>query len=721
MAIQTVIMAGGEGVRLRPLTQACPKPLAPLCGEAVMGYALQLLRRHGIKQAHATLWYRPQDVMREFGEGRHGVGLAYSIEKNPLGTAGSVRQAVNGKKETTLVLSGDGLTGCDLTQALKFHQARGAMATIVLTKVEIPLQYGVVVVDQAGRIRRFIEKPDWSRVIGSLVNTGIYLLEPEVMELIPTDRPYDFGRELFPKMLEMGLSLYGYESQEYWCDVGDPAAFLRAQGDLLMGCTGFVPSDYGQRTLRDGYISYDSYVSPWARIAPDAVIENSCILPGALVESGARMKGSILCVGARAGRGAVLTGGSVLGAGAVAGDFSHCEGGRIFAGVHCGAGEVLRGIVTMGEKRLALRTGKAWVQAPEEISRLAGAYLQGEKIRRVAVMHEENQQARYALWLGAVAVYGAQQVISLGCGTQGMLSFYLRREELDGGVLVTKAGAILLDSAGCPLDDAASARVLATAQRCETPASVENAAVFAHGQIRNDYLQWLKTAFFVPKGVTVCLQGEDSAWYTLVRDALQQCGYHLAPDGEPRIRVMNDRLQLQDARLPAHEDQRWLMCAEAMQQEGQMVYDTRGLGTLVPYLTAYDNSRACRAQEAVWEDMLSQTLLLLWALEKRTDAKIASELTRRSITIPCAPECKGQVLEALIAEAAPSLRGGLQLSRTGAQAHIRPDPILPLLRVTACAMNAENAQELCDFCSDRIKTVLGKKEKIGSDTSSPSA
>lgn len=331
MAIQTVIMAGGEGVRLRPLTQHCPKPLAPLCGEAVMGYTLQLLNRHGIHQAHAALWYRPQDVMREFKAGRHGVSLQYSIEDTPLGTAGSVRKAVGGGRETTLVLSGDGLTGCDLTQAMAFHRSRGAMATIVLSRVENPRQYGVVFLRPDGRITQFIEKPKWSTAVNCLVNTGIYLLEPEALQLIPPDAPYDFGRQLFPRMVQLGLSLYGYESQEYWCDVGDPAAFLRAQGDLLRGKTGFAPTDTGLRTLKDGYISYDSYVSSQAHIAPDARIESSCILPGARVDSGVKMHGSIICDGAAIERGATLTEGSMLGAGAHLGAFARCDGGRVLA------------------------------------------------------------------------------------------------------------------------------------------------------------------------------------------------------------------------------------------------------------------------------------------------------------------------------------------------------------------------------------------------------
>ena len=230
MAMQAVIMAGGAGMRLRPMTCDCPKPLVPLCGAPVMDYALRLLARYGYDCATATLCYRPQDIKSAFGEGRHGVTLCYSEEKTPLGTAGSVLHALEGDADTVLVLSGDGLTGCDLSDALRFHQRVGAAATLVLKSVDIPLAYGVVATDERGRILRFIEKPDWSRVVSSQVNTGVYLLEREALALIPRDRPFDFGRELFPLMLQKGMPLYGYPTRAYWCDVGDPAALLRAQG-----------------------------------------------------------------------------------------------------------------------------------------------------------------------------------------------------------------------------------------------------------------------------------------------------------------------------------------------------------------------------------------------------------------------------------------------------------------------------------------------------------
>ncbi|MBE5783495.1 MAG: nucleotidyltransferase family protein, partial [Clostridiales bacterium] len=177
--MQAIIMAGGEGVRLRPLTVNFPKPLVPLLGEPVMGYALKLLKNHGILDVGVTLCYQPKKIRSAFGKGeKYGVRLRYYEETSPLGTAGSVRMAKAQINDTFLVLSGDGLTDCDLTRALAFHKEKKALATLVLKRVSVPLPYGVVMTDQESRITRFIEKPTWSRVFSDLVNTGIYILEP---------------------------------------------------------------------------------------------------------------------------------------------------------------------------------------------------------------------------------------------------------------------------------------------------------------------------------------------------------------------------------------------------------------------------------------------------------------------------------------------------------------------------------------------------------------
>lgn len=719
MALHTVIMAGGEGVRLRPLTQLCPKPLAPLCGEALMGYTLRLLRKHGIDRATATLWYRPQDVIRQFGEGRHGVALDYAIEDMPLGTAGSVLKASHGVKDTTLVLSGDGLTGCDLTEALRFHRKKGAMATIVLTRVEIPLPYGVVVTKSDGRILRFIEKPDWSRVVGNLVNTGIYLLEPEALQLIPSDRPYDFGRELFPCMLRENLPLYGYEMQDYWCDVGDPAAFLRSQGELLMGGCGFAPTDVGRRELRDGYISFDSYVSPGAFVAEDAVIENSCILAGARVESGVRMKGSILCGGAYAGRGSVLTEGSVLGTGAVLGDFSRCEGARLYAGVRLEPMQTVRGVIADSAHQPLIRSGKAQVFRPEEIIRLAGAFLRQHKNPCITLMHERGAEAAYALWLGAAAFYGSKKVKMLGCGTPGMLSYALRKGDDGVGVWIGKDKAYLYGDAGTRLNDMHSAAVLSCAQRWETPAVSAGNTELTQEDVFEQYLEWLETEFALHPSMDVWLKGEETQLFDLTKEALTRCGYHLQEGALTEVTVVGERIYTEDKRLPKNEDQRFLLCCEHLKGRLGDIYDIRHLQGIAKDLKPCDESPACLKQQSMLEDPLFSTLLLLEALGDKQS--VLPDIYRRETVIHCATEQKSRVLEALGAAAEPCAYGGMQLQRKDAQAHVTVDPVLPLLRISACAFSAENARELCDFCGEKIRSSLEKKEKNGSaSASSPS-
>ncbi|MCL2545501.1 MAG: nucleotidyltransferase family protein, partial [Clostridia bacterium] len=202
MGVQAIIMAGGEGTRLRPLTCGLPKPLVPVLDQPVMAYSLQLLRRHGIREAGATLHYLPESIRQRFGDGAaHGLHLRYWEEERPVGTAGSVRLALSALDDAFFVLSGDGLTDCDLRAAMDFHKSSGALATLVMKRVPAPLEYGVVITGGDGRVRRFVEKPGWSEVFSDTVNTGIYILQKEAMERVPADQPFDFGRDLFPLLV----------------------------------------------------------------------------------------------------------------------------------------------------------------------------------------------------------------------------------------------------------------------------------------------------------------------------------------------------------------------------------------------------------------------------------------------------------------------------------------------------------------------------------------
>ena len=232
--MKAVIMAGGEGARLRPLTCDRPKPMVPLMDKPMMEYIVELLTSHGITEQAVTLQYLPEQIKEYFGDGSSfGASLYYFLEDEPLGTAGSVKNAASFLKETFLVISGDCLTDIDLSEAITFHRQKEALVTIVLTPQDNPLEYGVVMVDEEGKILRFLEKPSWGEVFSDTVNTGIYILEPEVLEYIPAGKKFDFSKDLFPLLLQEKKALYGCSLSGYWCDIGSLERTRQTNYDIL--------------------------------------------------------------------------------------------------------------------------------------------------------------------------------------------------------------------------------------------------------------------------------------------------------------------------------------------------------------------------------------------------------------------------------------------------------------------------------------------------------
>lgn len=196
--MKSVIMAGGEGTRLRPLTCNIPKPMVPVVNKPVMEHIIELLRKYNLTDIAVTLQYLPNIIKNYFSDGREfDVNLRYYVEDKPMGTAGSVKNAEDFLDDTFVVISGDALTDIDLKKAIDFHFSKKSMATLVLKKVEIPLEYGVVVTDEDGRITRFLEKPSWGEVFSDTVNTGIYILSPEVLKYYNKNEIFDFSKDLF--------------------------------------------------------------------------------------------------------------------------------------------------------------------------------------------------------------------------------------------------------------------------------------------------------------------------------------------------------------------------------------------------------------------------------------------------------------------------------------------------------------------------------------------
>src|SRR6202158_3255 len=279
--MKAVVMAGGEGSRLRPLTSRQPKPPVPVAGRPIMEHILLHLRRHQLRDVVATVQYMGASIRNYFGDGsEQGVALTYSVEDSPLGTAGSVMLPRAQLTEPCVVISGDSLTDIDLVAAVRFHRERRALATIVLKPVPNPLEYGVVVVDEGGEVQRFIEKPSWGEVISDLANTGIYVLDPAVFEFFRPGEPTDWSGDVFPKLLKQGEPVFGWVASGYWEDVGSHGAYVKANFDCLEGKVKVeIP---GARVGESIWVHEEAEVSTSARIDGTALI-----VPGGKARAGA--------------------------------------------------------------------------------------------------------------------------------------------------------------------------------------------------------------------------------------------------------------------------------------------------------------------------------------------------------------------------------------------------------------------------------------------------
>jgi mannose-1-phosphate guanylyltransferase / phosphomannomutase len=318
--MKAVIMAGGFGTRLLPLTTSIPKPMIPMATKPMMEHIVTLLKDHGFHDLITLLHFQPDTIESYFGDGSEfGIKMVYAAATEDYGTAGAVKNAEVLLDDTFLIISGDVLTDFDLTEAVKFHKDRGALATIVLTRVENPLQFGVVITASDGRITRFLEKPSWSEVFSDTVNTGIYILEPEALALIPTRREFDFSRDLFPKLLEEGRPLYGYVATGYWKDVGDLIEYRLAHRDILAGRVKVAlpgkavegldkPIRLGEGSRVDFTASLKGgvLIGRHTQVGPNTHITRSVIGDNCVIEEGAVIVGSVLWNNVFVGSRAVL-------------------------------------------------------------------------------------------------------------------------------------------------------------------------------------------------------------------------------------------------------------------------------------------------------------------------------------------------------------------------------------------------------------------------------
>ena len=359
--MRAVLMAGGSGTRLRPLTCDLPKPMVPILNRPIAEHIINLLKRHNITEVVATLHYLP-DVMRDyFQDGSDfGVQMTYAVEEDqPLGTAGCVKNIAELLDETFLVISGDSITDFDLTAAIEFHKRNKSKATLILTRVPNPVEFGVVITDEQMRIRRFLEKPSASEIFSDTVNTGTYILEPSVLDYLPANEECDFSKDLFPLLLEKDEPMYGYIADGYWCDVGHLDAYREAQYD---GLQQKVLLDYAYEEKKPRlWVGQNTYIDPTAKIETPALIGSNCRIGARVNIEAGTVIGDNVTVGADADlKRPILWNGAIIGEEVHLRACVICRGTRVDRRAHVLEGAVVGPLCTVGEEAQVSPGVRVW-------------------------------------------------------------------------------------------------------------------------------------------------------------------------------------------------------------------------------------------------------------------------------------------------------------------------------------------------------------------------
>lgn len=460
-------MAGGEGRRLRPLTCTLPKPMARVLGKPVIEYIFDLLLLHGVTDAAVTLGYMPHVIEKAYESGYKNIKLDFVREDEPLGTAGSVKNAAADFREPFVVISGDALCDFDLEKIMTYHKAAGAMITIVAVDAEDPREYGIVKTDRENRVVGFIEKPTWSQALSSLANTGVYIINPECLELIPKNKPYDFARDLFPMMLERDMPIYCYHTSDYWCDIGNIEAYIKCQRDVFDGkikapVTCIADGIYAKKTMPKGdysvippvYIGENAEISDGAVIGPYAVIDDGCflgrnsavrystVLENSWLAADSKVTGSLVCSGAALKKGTSMFEGSVAGSGSVIGECASVKSGvLVWPGKIVDSNTLLGSNLKYGSVKPEYIgesgiTESGGVRLNAETCVRLGAAM-GSNISKIGVASDGKRSSeimRYAVMAGIAGSGGC--VTDFGESFEAQLNFLVNFCGLDAGIFI---------------------------------------------------------------------------------------------------------------------------------------------------------------------------------------------------------------------------------------------------------------------------------------------
>ncbi len=503
--MKAVIMAGGEGTRLRPLTSNQPKPMLPMANRPLMEHVVLLLRQHGFEEIVVTVAFMANQVRSYFGDGSElGVRMVYATEETPLGTAGSVLNARDELDERFLVISGDVLTDIDLSAVMAFHEEKKALATLALHSVPNPLEFGIVITREDGSIERFLEKPTWGQVFSDTINTGIYVLEPEIFDFIPAEGASDFSGDVFPAVLEAGRPIFGCVSAGYWEDVGTTEAYLKAHNDVL---DERVRIEIDGFPLRPGvWLGKGSTLDPTASVEGPALIGDNCSIgAGAVVGqystlgdnvrvaeaaeirhamlgdncylgAGARVEGSVVARACDLRRGVRLEPGSILGENCLIGAGAEISAGvKVYPFKTVEAGAVVNSSIVWESKGARSLFGRDGVRGIANVDinaelavRLSMAWV--STLGRGASITASRDTSRTARMLKRAIMVGCNaagvNVGDLEVATVPVMRHHIRNTSSRGGVTVRLAAddpqsvvVRFFDSEGLDLDEAGQRKI----------------------------------------------------------------------------------------------------------------------------------------------------------------------------------------------------------------------------------------------------------------------
>ncbi|MFC5184161.1 mannose-1-phosphate guanyltransferase [Actinomadura harenae] len=504
--MKAVVMAGGEGTRLRPMTANQPKPLLPLVNRPIMEHVLRLLKRHGFDETVVTVQFLAALIRNYFGDGEElGMSLSYATEEVPLGTAGSVKNAEEALRDDRfLVISGDALTDIDLTDMVRFHRENGALVTIGLKRVPNPLEFGIIIVDERGRIQRFLEKPTWGQVFSDTVNTGIYVMEPEVLDHVAAGESVDWSGDVFPRLLAAGAPLYGYVADCYWEDVGTHESYLKAQADMLSGLVdlpvdGFEVSPgvfvaEGAEVDAEAVLKGPLYIGDYAKVeagvelreftvlGSNVVVKEGAFLHRAVVHDNVFVGPAVNLRGCVIGKNTDIMAGARVEEGAVVGDECVIEaeaylsnGVKVYPFKTVEAGAVVNTSViweSRGQRNLFGPRGVSGLInveiTPELAVRLASAYATTLKKGTAVVTGRDASRAARTLKRAVISALTASaiDVQDLEACALPLARFETAREDCGGGIYIrTTAGdpqgvdILFLDEDGADLSQAAQRKL----------------------------------------------------------------------------------------------------------------------------------------------------------------------------------------------------------------------------------------------------------------------